>query len=90
MTSIRWFPKRDQCSQPYAWATPAPKEVGKARGAKPKANSGGYHAAGKSLAHVTEVKPWERQSIGKPGSRGHGRMIKRMRALKAKGGLISS
>lgn len=33
---------------------------------------------------------WEHQFMGKPGTRGHKRMMKRMADLRAKGGMIST
>ena len=73
--------------EPYGWASVAP--AGKARGSR-KGRGSGYYGAGKASVHVVGVKPWERQFLGRPGTRGHARMLKRLSALQEKGGLISS
>lgn len=74
-------------SAPYGWARVIPPS--RARGASKKHQL----KCGKESISPPSKPPkmgWQQMKIGKPGSRGHSRMMRSLLNLQSKGGLISS
>lgn len=78
------FLTRDQTPAcPYGWASQA--APGKARNASGRHKMKGDGSSDGDMPRA-QVRPWG-AGMGRPGTRGHARMLKRMSELQAKGGV---